>query len=139
MLRDCESKERKESASLAQLWSAHEARALRYTSPLVRYSDRQRFVPHRPTIGLAGCLLVLSFGTIWRVLESPTRSRILSAGFICLLFAQCVYSESEAFSAPGPVNHFDATSYSGSVTRRTSRMTCNTEHKPQICLQRVSD
>ena len=41
--------------------------------------------------GLAGCLLVLSFGTIWRVLESPTKSRILSAGFICLLFAQCVY------------------------------------------------
>jgi hypothetical protein len=41
--------------------------------------------------GLAGCLLVLSFGKIWQVLESPTKSRILSAGFICLLFAQCVY------------------------------------------------
>jgi hypothetical protein len=41
--------------------------------------------------GLAGCLLVLSFGSIWRVLESPTKSRILLAGFICLLFAQCVY------------------------------------------------
>jgi hypothetical protein len=41
--------------------------------------------------GLAGCLLVLSFGLIWRVLEFPTKSRILSAGFICLLFAQCVY------------------------------------------------
>src|SRR6266699_1642039 len=41
--------------------------------------------------GLAGCLLVLSFGNIWRVLESPTKSRILLAGFICLLFAQCVY------------------------------------------------
>ena len=41
--------------------------------------------------GLAGCLLVLSFGNIWRVLESPTKSRILSAGFISLLFAQCVY------------------------------------------------
>ena len=41
--------------------------------------------------GLAGCLLVLSFGKIWRILESPTKSRILSAGFICLLFAQCVY------------------------------------------------
>lgn len=27
--------------------------------------------------GLAGCLLVLSFGKIWRVLESPTKSRIL--------------------------------------------------------------
>jgi hypothetical protein len=41
--------------------------------------------------GLAGCLLVLSFGKTWQVLESPTKSRILSAGFICLLFAQCVY------------------------------------------------
>ena len=43
--------------------------------------------------GLAGCLLVLSFGKIWRVVESPTKSRIISAGFICLLFAQCVYSD----------------------------------------------
>lgn len=41
--------------------------------------------------GPAGCLLVLSFGKIWRLSEFPTRSRILSAGFICLLFAQCVY------------------------------------------------
>jgi len=41
--------------------------------------------------GLAGCLLVLSFGKIWQLLESPTKSRILSAGFICLLFAQCIY------------------------------------------------
>src|SRR6266700_6785646 len=37
--------------------------------------------------GLAGCLLVLSFGTLWRLLESPTKLRILSAGLICLLFA----------------------------------------------------
>ena len=41
--------------------------------------------------GLAGCLLVLTFGMIWRILDSPTKSRILSAGFICLLFAQCLY------------------------------------------------
>src|SRR5205814_476839 len=41
--------------------------------------------------GLASCLLVLSFGTIWRILDSPTTSRILSAGFICLLFTQCLY------------------------------------------------
>src|SRR5207244_936093 len=41
--------------------------------------------------GLAGCLLVLSFGNIWRVLESPTRPRIFLAGFISLLFVQCVY------------------------------------------------
>jgi hypothetical protein len=43
--------------------------------------------------GLAGCLLVLSFGAIWRLVESPTRSRIISAGVICLLFVQCVYSD----------------------------------------------
>jgi len=41
--------------------------------------------------GLASCLLVLSFGTIWRIVDSPTKSRILSAGFICLLFTQCLY------------------------------------------------
>ena len=41
--------------------------------------------------GLAACLLVLSFGKIWRVLEFPSKSRILSAGFICLLFVQCIY------------------------------------------------
>jgi len=41
--------------------------------------------------GLGGCLLVLSFGMIWRVVESPTKSRIILAGFISLLFAQCVY------------------------------------------------
>src|SRR5438552_2320378 len=41
--------------------------------------------------GLAICLLVLSFAKIWQVLESPTKARILSAGFICLLFAQCLY------------------------------------------------
>src|SRR5438477_4378475 len=41
--------------------------------------------------GLAGCLLVLSFGKIWRLLESPTKSQILSTGFICLLFTQCLY------------------------------------------------
>ena len=41
--------------------------------------------------GLAGCLLVLSFGKIWRVMKSPSKSRILSAGFICLLFVQSIY------------------------------------------------
>jgi hypothetical protein len=41
--------------------------------------------------GLAACLLVLSFAKIWRVLLSPTKSRILAAGFICLLFTQCIY------------------------------------------------
>ena len=41
--------------------------------------------------GLAACLLVLSFGMIWRVVELPSRSRILWCGLICVLFAQCVY------------------------------------------------
>jgi hypothetical protein len=41
--------------------------------------------------GLASCLLVLSFGMIWRVLESRTKSRVLWAGLVCLLFTQCVY------------------------------------------------
>jgi hypothetical protein len=41
--------------------------------------------------GLANCLLVLSFGMIWRMVEIPSRSRILGAGLVCLLFAHCVY------------------------------------------------
>jgi hypothetical protein len=41
--------------------------------------------------GLACCLLVLTFGLIWRSLEVPSRSNILWAAFVCLLFAQCVY------------------------------------------------
>jgi hypothetical protein len=41
--------------------------------------------------GLASCLLVLSFGMIWRMVEYPSRSRVLSAGLTCILFAQCVY------------------------------------------------
>ena len=41
--------------------------------------------------GLASCLLVLSFGMIWRMVELPSRSRILWAGLVCFLFAHCVY------------------------------------------------
>jgi hypothetical protein len=41
--------------------------------------------------GLASCLLVLSFGMIWRMLELPSRSRVLLAGLACFLFAHCVY------------------------------------------------
>jgi len=44
--------------------------------------------------GLAGCLLVLSFGLIWRLLAHPAKSRVLWAGLACLLFAQCVYYDS---------------------------------------------
>ena len=41
--------------------------------------------------GLASCLLVLSFGMIWRMVEFPSRSRILLAGLTCFLFVHCVY------------------------------------------------
>jgi hypothetical protein len=41
--------------------------------------------------GLASCLLVLSFGLIWRMVEFPSRLRILWAGLVCFLFAHCVY------------------------------------------------
>ena len=41
--------------------------------------------------GLANCLLVLSFGAIWRMVEFPSKLRVLLAGLACILFAQCVY------------------------------------------------
>lgn len=41
--------------------------------------------------GLASCLLVLSFGLIWRMVELPSKSRMLWCGLISVLFAQCVY------------------------------------------------
>jgi hypothetical protein len=41
--------------------------------------------------GLASCLLVLSFGTIWRMVEIPSGQRIFFAGLACFLFAHCVY------------------------------------------------
>ena len=41
--------------------------------------------------GLAICLLVLSFGMIWRMLEHPSKARLFCCGFVCILFAHCVY------------------------------------------------
>ena len=41
--------------------------------------------------GLASCLLVLSFGLVWRMVEVPSRARIFWAGLACFLFAHCVY------------------------------------------------
>jgi hypothetical protein len=41
--------------------------------------------------GLASCLLALSFGTVWRMVNSPSKLRVLWAGLACFLFAQCVY------------------------------------------------
>ena len=41
--------------------------------------------------GLASCLLVISFGMIWRMVEFPSRSRVFLAGLACILFAHCVY------------------------------------------------
>lgn len=44
--------------------------------------------------GLAGCLLVLSFGMIWQTVVLPSRSQILWTGLVCLLFVQCLYYDS---------------------------------------------
>src|SRR5450631_2023006 len=41
--------------------------------------------------GLASGLLVLCFGMLWRMIEFPSRSRVLWTGLVCVLFAQCVY------------------------------------------------
>lgn len=41
--------------------------------------------------GLATILLVLSFASLWRLLQKPSRGRILLAAVSCLLFAHCVY------------------------------------------------
>lgn len=41
--------------------------------------------------GLASCLLLLSFGTIWRMVVLPSRRRIFVAGLTSFLFAHCVY------------------------------------------------
>jgi len=41
--------------------------------------------------GLASCLLVLSFGLIWRLVEFPSKSRVFWAGLTCIFFAHCVY------------------------------------------------
>ncbi len=41
--------------------------------------------------GLASCLLVLSFGMIWRMVAAPSWSRFLWAGCVCFLFTHCVY------------------------------------------------
>lgn len=49
--------------------------------------------------GLAACLLVLSFGAIWRVLELPTRARMFAAGLVCLLYAHCVYYDAVFLAA----------------------------------------
>lgn len=41
--------------------------------------------------GLGCCLLALSFGMIWRLLELPSKSRIVLTGLICVVFVQCLY------------------------------------------------
>lgn len=41
--------------------------------------------------GLATFLLVMSFGSLWRLVQAPSRGRILLAFATCLLFAHCVY------------------------------------------------
>jgi hypothetical protein len=41
--------------------------------------------------GLAMCLLVFTFVTVWRLLEHPSKPRILVAALVCFLFAHCLY------------------------------------------------
>jgi len=41
--------------------------------------------------GLAMCLLLLTFGAVWRLVESTTRTRMLLAGLTSLFFVQCLY------------------------------------------------
>ncbi|MGA2243750.1 MAG: hypothetical protein ABSH48_02025 [Verrucomicrobiota bacterium] len=41
--------------------------------------------------GLACCLLLLSFAAIWRLVELPSRRRVLLAGIAGFLFVNCVY------------------------------------------------
>jgi hypothetical protein len=41
--------------------------------------------------GLASCLLVLSFGMIWRMVECPSKTRVLWTSLVCILFAHCIY------------------------------------------------
>jgi hypothetical protein len=49
-LSDCESNRLKESASVAQLWSAPEARALRDPFPIGGLLRSTEVVPHRPAM-----------------------------------------------------------------------------------------
>ncbi len=49
--------------------------------------------------GLALALLVLSFGALWRVVEAPSRSRVVVAGMIGALFLQCVYYDAIFYCA----------------------------------------
>jgi hypothetical protein len=41
--------------------------------------------------GLAMCLLVLTFGTIWRMMQCPCRSRIIWTTVSSILFLHCLY------------------------------------------------
>jgi hypothetical protein len=41
--------------------------------------------------GLAGCLFILGFGLLWRLVTRPTRAGIFWTGLVCTLFAHCAY------------------------------------------------
>jgi len=41
--------------------------------------------------GLALCLLLLSFGALWRVVECPSTARLTVAALVAVLFVHCVY------------------------------------------------
>ena len=41
--------------------------------------------------GLALCLLLVNFGAVWRLVESPSKANVTVAGLAGLLFVHCVY------------------------------------------------
>lgn len=49
--------------------------------------------------GLALCLLVLCFGAIWRLVESPSKHSVALAGIFSILFVHCVYYDAVFLSA----------------------------------------
>jgi hypothetical protein len=49
--------------------------------------------------GLGVALMVLTFGMIWRVVETPSRGRIASAALIAVLSVQCLYYNAVTLAA----------------------------------------
>lgn len=49
--------------------------------------------------GLAMCLLLLTFGLIWRLVEEPSLARIMPAALVSVLFLHCVYYDALFFGA----------------------------------------
>jgi len=57
---------------------------LGFSPVAIRYGDSIR------AYGLATLLVLLTFGLIWKVVESPSTWRVISAGFAAVLMVQCL-------------------------------------------------